>query len=243
MKLARKLFAATLVAGSIAGVTSLGRADDAKKADGPAMGGAVRVRMPAVEFKSVPLADVFEFMRDVGNLNLYVNWPALEAAGIDRSTPVSIRLRNIQLSKVLDLTLGQISAGHSPITWYVSDNIIHVTTRELADRDLITRVYPVQDLLVDVPNFTGPSMQLGGGGGSSGTGGGGSVFGGNGDDGNPSGDQGGTKQERGEKLVELIKMLVSPEVWVDNGGFAQIRYFNGSLIVTAPRSVQAQIGK
>jgi hypothetical protein len=50
-------------------------------------------------------------------------------------------------------------------------------------------------------------------------------------------------QERGEKLVQLIMMLVSPEVWVENGGFSRIRYFNGTLIVTAPRSVQAQIGK
>lgn len=238
MKLSRSLFAVAL----IAGFTSFGNADPAKPADGPAMATAVRMRVPAVEFKQVPLGDVFDFMREVAGLNLYVNWPALESAGIDRAMPISIRLRNIQLSKVLDLALGQVSVGRSPITWYVSDNIIHITTRDLADRDLITRIYSVHDLLVDVPNFVGPSMQLGGGSGGGGEGGGGSVFGGGGS-GDPGGDEGGTRQERGEKLVELIKMLVAPEVWVDNGGFSNIRYFNGNLIVTAPRSVQAQIGK
>ena len=40
----------------------------------------------------------------------------------------------------------------------------------------------------------------------------------------------------------LIKELVQPEVWVDAGGSAQIRYFNGNLIVTAPRSVHEAIG-
>ena len=238
MKLVRSLVVATLVAC----LGSLAPADSTRPADGPSMATAVRMRVPAVEFKSVPVADVFDFMRDVAGLNLYVNWPALEAAGVDRSTPISIRLRNIQLARVLDITLGQLSAGRSPIAWYVSDNIIHITTRELADRDLITLIYPVGDLIVKVPDFEGPTFQLGGGNGGSGTGGGGSVFNG-GDNGNPSGDAGDSQQVRGEKLVQVIMMLVSPEVWVENGGYSSIRYFNGTLIVTAPRSVQAQIGR
>lgn len=241
MKLTRSFFAAAVAA--MLFVNTVTRADAPKPSDGPNMATAVRMKVPAVEFKEVPLADVFEFMRDTAGLNLFINWPALEAAGIDRSVPISIRLRNIPLSRVLDLTLSQISAGRVAITWYVSDNIIYVTTRELADRDLVTRIYPVQDLLVKIPNFTNaPTFQLGGGGGGGGQGGGGSVFSG-GDGGNASGDDGTTMEERGQKLVDLIMMLVSPEVWVENGGYSRIRYFNGNLIVTAPRSVQAQIGK
>lgn len=210
------------------------------KTDVPPMSTAVRMRVPSVEFKSVPLADVFDFMRDVAQFNFYINWPALEAAGVDRSMPISLNLRQIPLSRVLDLTLSQAGAGRSPIAWYVSDNIIYVTTRELADRDLVTRVYPVQDLLVDVPNFKGPTMQLGSNSGGSG-GGGSSSFNNTNDD--TSGQAGLTMAERGEKLVQLIITLVSPEVWVDNGGFSRIRYFNGNLIVTAPRSVQAAFGR
>jgi hypothetical protein len=242
MTLTRSTLLVALIGTLVAGATTFSRAEPvAKPADGPTMATAVRMRVPAVEFKQVPLADVFEFMRDTAGLNLYVNWPALEAAGIDRSIPISIRLRNIPLSKVLDLTLSQISAGRSAITWYVSDNIIYVTTRELADKDLITRIYPVRDLIVQVPNFEPPTFQIGAGSGGGGEGGGGSIFSGTG--GNPGGDDGTTELERGEKLVELIMMLVSPEVWVENGGYSRIRYFAGNLIVTAPRSVQAQIGK
>ena len=90
-----------------------------------------------------------------------------------------------------------------------------------------------------MPNFKGPTFQTGGGGGGSQSGG--SDFSDSNDD--TTGQAGQTEQVRGEKLVEIIKMLVTPEIWVDNGGLSQIRYFGGNIIVTAPRSVQLQIGR
>ena len=201
------------------------------------MNGAMRSRVPAVEFANVPLEDVFDFMRDVAQLNLYINWPALEAAGVDRSAPVQLKLRNIRMGKVLDLALNQVSAGGVELTWYVSDNIVYITTKELADRDMVTMIYPVQDLLLEIPNFKAPNFTPSSGGEG---GGGGNIIG-TGD--NSSNNETGSDVERGEKLVELIMTLVEPDVWVENGGFARIRYFNGTLIVTAPRSVQRKIGK
>lgn len=201
------------------------------------MNAAMQMRVPAVELAGVALDDVFGFMRDVAGLNLYVNWPALEAAGVDRSVPIQLKLRNIRMGKVMDLALNQASAGGLDLTWYVSDNIVYVTTKQLADQDMITIVYPVQDLLVEVPNFTPPSFTPSSGGEG---GGGGNVF----DTGTGQGTTNGeTAVEKGEKLVELIMTLVEPNVWVENGGFARCRYFNGTIIVTAPRSVQRQIGK
>jgi hypothetical protein len=99
-----------------------------------------------------------------------------------------------------------------------------------------------------VPDFEGPTFNLqnqsnqtsgqgGGGGGSSQ-----SLFGG----GNGSG-SGGTqetaasKAQRADDLVKLIRDTVRPDVWRENGGVASIRYFNGHLIVTAPRSVHEAI--
>ncbi len=201
------------------------------------MNSVMQMRVPAVELAGVALDDVFGFMRDVAGMNLYVNWPALEAAGVDRSVPIQLKLRNIRMGKVMDLALNQASAGGVALTWYVSDNIVYVTTKQLADQDMVTIVYPVQDLLVEVPNFTPPSFtpSTGGEGGGSGN-----VF----DTGNNQNTtDGATAVEKGEKLVELIMMLVEPDVWVENGGFARCRYFNGTIIVTAPRSVQRQIGK
>lgn len=199
------------------------------------MSGMMEQRVPNVEFGGVALEDVFGFLRDVAGMNLYVNWPALEAAGVDRSAPIQLKLRNIKLGKVLDLALNQASSGGPQLTWYVSDNIVYVTTKQIADQDLVTMIYPVQDLLVEVPNFEPPSFTPSSGGEG---GGGSSVF-------ETASNQSRTEenmQERGEKLVELIMTLVEPDVWVENGGFARIRYFNGTLIVTAPRSVLRKIG-
>jgi hypothetical protein len=42
--------------------------------------------------------------------------------------------------------------------------------------------------------------------------------------------------------VDLIVQTVYPNMWVQNGGKASIRFFNGNLIVTAPRSVHEAIG-
>jgi hypothetical protein len=200
------------------------------------MNNVMEARTPAVEFNRVALEDVFEFMRDVAGLNLYVNWPALEASGVDRSAPIQLKLRNVRLGRVMDLALNQASSGGPPLTWYVSDNIVYVTTKELADQDMVTRIYPVQDLLVEVPNFRPPSFTPSAGGEG---GGGGDIF----DTGSTRQREDETAQERGEKLVELIMTLVEPDVWVENGGFARIRYFQGNLIVTAPRSVQRMIGR
>ena len=36
---------------------------------------------------------------------------------------------------------------------------------------------------------------------------------------------------------KLREMGLQPDIWQINGGTATIRFFNGSLIVTAPRSV------
>lgn len=202
-----------------------------------AMNIAMQMRVPAVELARVPLDDVFNFMRDVAGLNLYVNWPALEAAGIDRSVPIQLKLRNIKLGKVMDLALNQASAGGAPLAWYVSDNIVYVTTKELADQDMVTMIYPVQDLLVEIPNYDAPQFTPSSGGEG---GGGGNIFGTS--DSNSNTERS-TVEERGQQLVELVMALVDPEVWVENGGYARIRYFRGTLIVTAPRSVQKKIGK
>jgi hypothetical protein len=213
------------------------QADRPARRTAPSMSNVMDQRVPNVELSGVALDDVFEFMRDTAGLNLYVNWPALEAAGIDRSVPIQLKLRNIKLGKVMDLALNQAAAGGAALTWYVSDNIVYVTTKALADQDMVTVIYPVQDLLVEVPNFKAPTFTPSSGGEGGGSG---NVFETSNNDVQQDND---SAVARGEKLVELVMMVVEPDIWIENGGFARIRYFSGTLIVTAPRSVQKLIGK
>lgn len=51
------------------------------------------------------------------------------------------------------------------------------------------------------------------------------------------GNDGKSREERAQELVDLITATVRPDIWEENGGVATIRFFNGNLVVHAPRSV------
>src|SRR6202011_5337523 len=114
--------------------------------------------------------------------NISVNWKALEASGVTRDTPVNLHLRSITLRKALSLLLSEAGGGDG-LSFDVDQGVIEITTRELADQKMVTRVYPVEDLIMIIPDFTdAPQFSLdasqnqsggGGGGGGGGAGGGG----------------------------------------------------------------------
>jgi hypothetical protein len=194
--------------------------------------------VPDLDLTGVTLADSIEFLRDVSGANIHVNWQALEAVGVGKDTQVNLHMRNIPLRKVLQLILREAGSG-DVLTYYIDDGIIEVTTKELADEQMVTRIYPVDDLIMEVPDFdNAPDFQLQGsqtgGGGSSGQ-----LFNNTGDE----GDEGLTRAERADALIEMIQAVIQPDVWNINGGRAAIRFFNGSLIVTAPRSVHEALGQ
>jgi hypothetical protein len=205
-----------------------------------ASGLALSTVIPDVKFSSTPLADALDMLSDLSGANLNVDWKTLEAAGISRQTPVTATLHGVPMRKVLSLILAQ-AAGADTLTFYLEDNVIQITTRDDADKHLVTVVYDVEDLvgLDDTLNPTLPSVTVSGGGGGGGGGGGSSAISG------ASSNSGttGTAADRATKLIKLIENAVRPEIWKDNGGGpSTIEFFDGKLIVTAPRSVQEAIG-
>jgi len=216
------------------------RADPAKA--------ALNRTLPAATFDNVPIGDALDFLRDVSGANLHVDWRALASINVSKDTPVNVKLRAVPLRKTLALLLSETGAGDL-LTFYVDQGVIEVTTREVADRQLFTKVYPVGDLLMEVPDFEGPGLSLSGGSGGRGSNGGASSRGGGGASGfggggsSASGEKDGkSKTERGKELVALIVETIQPDIWRDNGGTASIRFFNDNLVVTAPRSVHEAIG-
>ena len=206
--------------------------------------------LPEMKFTGVTFGDAIDFIRDASGANIHVNWKALEAQNVTPDTSVNLRLRAVTLRKVLNLLLSEVS-GSDTLTYFVDEGVVEVTTREMADKKVYTRVYPVEDLVMDIPEFTeAPTFDLsqvgqqngsgGGGGGGGGGGSGQSIFGNTNTQ--QQRDPGKTRDERGEELVTLITETVRPEIWAVNGGTATIRYFRGSLVVTAPRSVHEALG-
>jgi hypothetical protein len=53
--------------------------------------------LPELNLTGVTINDAIEFLRDVSGTNMHVNWPALEAVGVSKETPVNFRLRYVSL--------------------------------------------------------------------------------------------------------------------------------------------------
>src|SRR5882672_7719108 len=125
--------------------------------------------LPEVKFQGSTLKDSFDFLRDVSGANIHVNWRALEAAGVTGDTQVNVRLRDVPLRKVLNVLLNESGVGL--LTYYTSEGVIEVTTAELADKEMLTRVYPIDDLIMEIPDFdNAPSFSLSDQQGSGGSG-------------------------------------------------------------------------
>lgn len=198
--------------------------------------------LPELRFDETPLAEVYDFVRDVAGINLHVNWRALEEVGVTRDTTVNLNLRNITVRKLLDLLIADIGAADR-LTWYVDDGVVEVTMRDVADQRTIVRVYPIDDLIMEIPDFVGPNLNLSSlntGGGQNGGGSSVSLLQEN--DSREDRDQPRTKAQRVQALIDLITQTIQPDIWRINGGTATIAYLNGSLVINAPRSIHEAIG-
>ena len=206
--------------------------------------------LSATQMHNIPLRDAIAYLRNTTNANIFVNWNALQAAGVSRMAPVSLDVRNVTVRKVLSLILAEASP-QTPLVFFISSNVLTITTRSEANLHLVTRVYPVGDLIMSVPNFnnapsfnlqsatqnTSSSVSSQGGGGAMGAAGGGLFTGSTAATSNTQ-----ASAKRKKELVKLIETVISPRIWSVNGGPANIIYFNRQLVVTAPAYIQELIG-
>jgi hypothetical protein len=119
-------------------ITTAPRLESAKKqhAIDAAKGGAgdpakLNRVLPEVNASAIALGDVVDFLRDVTGANIFVNWRALEAAGVTKSTPVSLRVRQMPFHECLRIMLNETNAKQ-PLDFNVDkDNIITVSTGDV----------------------------------------------------------------------------------------------------------------
>jgi len=203
---------------------------------------ALNAILPSVDFENMPLSQVIDRLREISGANFDVDWKAISDAGIDKNEPVTLQLHEVRLRTVLSLSLAD-AAGGGVLTFYVDDDVIEITTLAKADLVMVTAVFYVEDLINDsMPfdptlnvNIAGSQVQGGSGGGSGGGGGSSSIL--SSGSSSSAGGAAANHQKAVDSLIKLIERNVRPEIWRDNGGRASIEYFNGNLIITAPRSV------
>ena len=205
--------------------------------------------LPEVAFDAVAFGDVIDFLRDVSTANLFVNWKSLEAAGIDRTTPVTARLHNVKFSKALNVILDSVGGGQTKLGYTIDEGVITISTQDDLSKNVVVRVYDIRDLIINVPDFTdAPQFSLdasqnqqggggGGGGGGAGGGGGGQIanqlFANANQQNQLNRDQGPSRQDLVDAITKLIEDTVATDTWKDNGGsVGAVRELEGQLIVT-----------
>lgn len=190
----------------------------------------------------VSLRDAIEWWSAAARVSVVVNWQAMEYEGIYAETPVEVDLTSPSAGQALTL-ICRAAMPDVRFIWDVEPGYVQLMTQAQANRLPVLAVYDVTDLMMEVPNFTEvPEFDLGRvlEGAASGGGGGQLLRDTQRDDETRL-----TRRERGEQLAQLIRDTIEPTIWDENGGTwgHSVRYWNGRLIVRAPKYVQRQIGR
>ena len=205
-----------------------------------------------------PFSNVVHLLRQQTGANIVVNWNALNNAGVQRNTPISLTLRGVPFEKVLSLVLQQAQGtGGTQLGYSISGGVLTISTNDQLAQQKTTRVFDIQDLLVQAPNFTAPAFNLqnqsnssgvqissgssGGGGGAGSS----NLFSGAGGSGAGGQAQAGkTRAEMVKEITQLIENTVARNSWIDNGGtVGSVREINGQLVITqTPNNLQKVSG-
>ena len=99
-------------------------AERGEQASDQAVAAQLDRRLPDIKFEAVGFSDVIDFLRDLTSANIFVNWRALEAAGVDKNAPVTARLRDVPFSKVLRTILDDVSGGTTKLDYTIDEGVI-----------------------------------------------------------------------------------------------------------------------
>jgi general secretion pathway protein D len=199
--------------------------------------------IPDVSFQEQPFESLVDWMGEISQINMSVDWEDLENNGIERDKPVTLKLANLPFRTVLTEILTQVG-GEVRLAFDIADGLLKIATKEKLDRDKEIRVYDINDLLVNIPRFTNAAQlnpgqalnqagQGGQGGGGGGGGGGGQLFQDDEEQGGEAAGEGGAgRAAQAEQIMEIIRQTVEPDSWRETGGGdGSMRELNGQLIV------------
>jgi len=197
-----------------------------------------------VYWDNEPLEPILEWCQE-RYINLIIDWNRLDTAGVDRHMPIRLELKGKTIKTIINNILDQIE---EPLRCYTINGITKISTKQYYDDQKFIFVYNVDDILMHIPNFTGPVISISdsGGGGAAAI----SIGQGQGQGGqsNPFSDSSSeekkeiSKEENAKNLVNMIRAVVEPDSWTDAGGDNSIYVFKDMLIIRAPIEIHEIIG-
>ncbi len=196
-------------------------------------------RAITVDFQDKRLEDVVAFIQTSSAAEIEPLWTDdKNTDGLDKEKLISVKVSNATfltlIEKVMEKAKGDTGGDN---TWQMSDQgALQIGPKERLNKFRRVEIYDINDLLMEIPDYTDvPRIDLqqalqsnqGGGGGQS-------PFREAGQDDRNAKLK--DRQTKAEELVQLITSIVEPEQWIDNGGSGgSIKFYPpGSLIVNAP---------
>lgn len=169
-----------------------------------------------VNVKEMRFDKVVTYLSEITGANFYVDWRALEAAGIDSHATVTLDLQGVPVSVVLKTALKELGGGNVMLACRIDDGVVKISTADDLAKDTTTRIYDVRDLIEEEVQRSRASH--------------------NGKEGET------TEQEATDGLARLLEEAVDPVGWRDAGGsVGGLRAFAGRLIVTQTPENHEQI--
>lgn len=182
--------------------------------------------IPELQFDSVPLEESLDMLADKTHANIVVNWPAIEAAGVSRKTPIRVHLWNVPLHTALSVVL-QVASNKIELSYAMQEGLIHVSTADDIEGVKTTRVYNIRDMMESdaayrmshpspstsnppIANQTSPVLAV-------------------------------DYDDIAGGYLDAIQSGVEPDTWKPNGGTNVITALGGRLVVTAPPHIHRQI--
>jgi hypothetical protein len=106
------------------------------------------LKSTGLDFTDEPLESVANFLQDEYDIPIQLDVPALDNAGSTRDEPITVNVRNISLRSALRLMLNT-----KKLTYVIRNEVLIITTSEVAEQLLTTCVYDVRDLATDGRSF------------------------------------------------------------------------------------------
>ena len=178
----------------------------------------------SIDVEKIPAKIVIEqFEKDL-DIDMNVYWATDTKKGLQEDALITLSLQNKPALVILERVLAQMTDNQSA-TWQLRHGVLDVGLKlPLATRTAQLESYYIRDLLFKVRNFTAPEL---------------GTFDGDGDGGvedDPS-----SEEEEIEKIIDLIRTFVEPNLWEENGGPCSITNYKKTLLVNAPDFVHRQI--
>jgi hypothetical protein len=96
-----------------------------------------------LDFKQIPLVDALSQLAERRQVQVYIDYKALAAAGIAADTSVTLSVKGLTWRTALKVLFDELD-----LTYLIRDEVLLITTKTEAENLLTIKVYPVFDLVV-----------------------------------------------------------------------------------------------